>query len=94
MALGDLSEPAFSLNGLGEYRKGCSVPKGESTVVSTSLDVASVKNVLSNVLSEATVEPLNKGPLDEDVSLAIVASQRGGLAFRRSPSDPGTRSHR
>jgi hypothetical protein len=65
------------------------LPKGEHTVVSTKLDVAQVKGILSSVLSGATVEPLNQGPLDADAALAILACQRGGVAFKKSPFGPG-----
>jgi hypothetical protein len=65
------------------------MPKGESTIASTTLGVADVKGILSSVLSGATVEPLNQGPLDADAALAILASQRGGVVFRRSPFGPG-----
>ena len=65
------------------------MPKGEHTVVSTTLGVADVKRILSSVLSGATVEPLNQGPLDGDAALAIVARQRGGVAFKKSPFGPG-----
>ena len=60
------------------------MPKGEHTIVSTTLDVTRVKSILSSVLSGATVESLNHGPLDGDTALAILASQRGG-AFKKSP---------
>jgi hypothetical protein len=63
------------------------MPKGEHTIVATTLDVARVKSILSSVLSGATVEPLNQGPLDDD-ALAILACQRGG-AFKKSPFGPG-----
>ena len=63
------------------------MPKGEHTIVATTLDVARVKSILSSVLSGATVEPLNQGPLDDD-ALAIRACQRGG-AFKKSPFGPG-----
>lgn len=65
------------------------MPKGEHTIVSTTLDVARVKSILSSVLSGATVEPLNQGPLDGDAALAILACQRGGVAFKKSPFGPG-----
>ena len=65
------------------------MPKGEHTVVSTTLDVTHVRGILSSVLSGATVEPLNQGPLDDAAALAILAIQRGGLAFKKSPFGPG-----
>lgn len=65
------------------------MPKGEHTILSTTLDVAHVKSILSSVLSGATVEPLNQGPLDGDAAIAILASQRGGVAFKKSPFGPG-----
>ena len=65
------------------------MPKSEHTIVSTSLDVAEVKGILSSVLSGATVESLNLGPLDGDAALAILACQRGGVAFKKSPFGPG-----
>lgn len=65
------------------------MPKGESTIVSTTLDVADVKGILSSVLSGAKVEPLIQGPLDGEAALAFLASQRGGVAFRRSPFGTG-----
>jgi hypothetical protein len=65
------------------------LPKSEHTIVSTSLDVAEVKGILSSVLSGATVESLNLGPLDGDAALAILACQRGGVAFKKSPFGPG-----
>jgi hypothetical protein len=64
------------------------MPKGEHTIVSTALDVARVKAILSSVLSGATVEPLNRGPLEGDAALAILVTQRGG-AFKKSPFGPG-----
>jgi hypothetical protein len=64
------------------------MPKGEHTIVSTALDVTRVKAILSSVLSGATVEPLNRGPLDDDAALAILVTQRGG-AFKKSPFGPG-----
>lgn len=64
------------------------MPKGEHTIVSTALDVTRVKVILSSVLSGATVEPLNQGPLDGDAALAILVSQRGGT-FKKSPFGPG-----
>lgn len=65
------------------------MPKGEHTIVSTTLDVAHVKRILSSVLSGSTVEPLNQGPLDGEVALAMLACQRGGVAFKKSPFGPG-----
>jgi hypothetical protein len=65
------------------------VPKGEHTIVSTKLDVTRVKGILSSVLSGATVEPLNQGPLDGDAALAILAIQRGGVVLKKSPFGPG-----
>jgi hypothetical protein len=64
------------------------MPKGEHTTVSTALDVTRVRGILSSVLSGATVEPLNQGPLDGDAVLAILAIQRGG-AFKKSPFGSG-----
>jgi len=64
------------------------MPKGEHTIVSTALDVTRVKAILSSVLSGATVEPLNRGPLDGDAALAILVTQRGG-AFKKSPFGAG-----
>lgn len=65
------------------------MPKGKHTSVSTTLGVTNVKEILSKVLSGATVEALNQGPLDGDAALAIVASQRGGVVLKRSPFGPG-----
>jgi hypothetical protein len=65
------------------------MPKGEHTVVSTTLDVAEVRGILSSVLAGATVESLNQGPLDGDAALAILASQRGGVVFNKSPFGTG-----
>jgi hypothetical protein len=65
------------------------MPKGELTVVSTTLDITRVKGILSSVLSGATVEPLDQGPLDGDAALAILASQRGGAFIKKSPFGPG-----
>lgn len=48
-----------------------------------------VRGILSSVLSGATVESLNQGPLDGEAALAILASQRGGLAFKKSPFGQG-----
>jgi hypothetical protein len=64
------------------------MPKGERTIVSTALDVAQVKAILSSVLSGATVEPLNRGPLDGDAALAILATRQGGV-FKKSPFGSG-----
>jgi hypothetical protein len=64
------------------------IPKDEHTVVSTALDVTRVRAILSSVLSEATVESLNRGPLDGDAALAILVTRRGG-AFKKSPFGPG-----
>ena len=67
------------------------MPKGEHTMVSTALDVTHVKGILSSVLSGATVEPLNQGPLDGNAALAILASQRG-VRTRASVRTPTTSS--
>jgi len=65
------------------------MPKGEHTVLATALDVARVKEILSSVLSGATIETLNEGPLDGASALAIVASRQGGVALKRSPFGSG-----
>jgi hypothetical protein len=65
------------------------MPKGDHTIISTTLDVDRVRGILSTVLSGATVESLNQGPLDEEAAIAILASQRGGVAFKKSPFGPG-----
>ncbi len=65
------------------------MPKGEHTIVSTTLGVSDVKGILSSVLSGANVEPLNRHSLDGDAALAIVASQRGGAMFNKSPFGAG-----
>ncbi|HWF20812.1 MAG TPA: hypothetical protein VG226_01595 [Acidimicrobiales bacterium] len=65
------------------------MPKSEHTILSTMLDVKHVKDILSSVLSGATVEPLNRSPLDGDAALAFLAIQRGGVAFKKSPFGPG-----
>lgn len=65
------------------------MPKGEHTVVSTSLSVEQIRKTLSSVLSGAKIEELNRTPLESGAALAIVASQFGGVAFKRSPFGPG-----
>lgn len=65
------------------------MPKGQHTMISTTLEVTHLKGILSSVLSGATVETLNQGPLDGDAALAILAIQRGGVAFKKSPFGPG-----
>lgn len=64
------------------------MPKSEHSTFTTTLDATRVKGILSSVLSSATVESLNQGPLDGNAALAIVASQRGGV-FNKSPFGPG-----
>ena len=65
------------------------MPKSEHSTVTTTLEASKLKQILSSVLSGATVEPLNQGPLDGESAVAIVASQRGGAVFNTSPFGPG-----
>ena len=62
--------------------------KNQHSTFTTTLTTTQVKDVLSSVLSGATVEPLNMGPLDAPAAIAILATQRGG-PLKRSPFGSG-----
>ena len=64
------------------------MPKSEHSQYVTTLGVPQLKSLLSSVLSGATVEPLNQGPLGDAAAIAILAMQRGA-AFKKSPFGVG-----